>query len=283
MDAPAPNAPIVVALKWVDLRPDVDRLTGTVHHDDRFFGASAADLAALEWALRIGEAWDRPVVAVTVGPAAAETLLRDAVAAGAASAYRIDAPASTDSAAVAAALAAAVTELGSTLVCCGDWSIDRGSGSVPPFAAAHLDWGQALGVVGLAIGPEGTLTATRRLDGGRREVLAIDGPVVTSFEGASAELRRAPLGRVLAAGQTEVQVSPAPPAARSRITIVRHGPDRPRARELPPPDPALGPRGRILALTGALVDRTPPRTVVCDAEEGVDLVLDQLREWGYLT
>jgi hypothetical protein len=41
-------------------------------------------------------------------------------------------------------------------------------------------------------------------------------------------------------------------------------------------------RSRILALTGAVADRTPPRTVVVDAAEGADLVLEQLRTWGYL-
>ena len=46
-------APVVVCVKWVALRPDVDRLTGTVHTDDRWSGASPADLAAVEWAKSI--------------------------------------------------------------------------------------------------------------------------------------------------------------------------------------------------------------------------------------
>ena len=44
-------------MKWVDRRPEVDPLTGAVHTDARTSGPSDADEAALEWALRIGEAW----------------------------------------------------------------------------------------------------------------------------------------------------------------------------------------------------------------------------------
>lgn len=52
---------VVVAMKWVDLRPEIDPLTGVVSSDERWFGASASDRAALEWALRAGETWGRPV------------------------------------------------------------------------------------------------------------------------------------------------------------------------------------------------------------------------------
>ena len=47
---------VAAAVKWVDLRPDVDPLLGLVTHDVRTSGFSPADAAALEWALRLGEA-----------------------------------------------------------------------------------------------------------------------------------------------------------------------------------------------------------------------------------
>src|SRR5215469_5637256 len=65
---------IAAALKWVDLRPDVDPLAGTVRHDDRSAGFSLADAAALEWQL--------PVTAITAGPPGAQAVLRDAAAFG---------------------------------------------------------------------------------------------------------------------------------------------------------------------------------------------------------
>jgi putative heme iron utilization protein len=37
-----------------------------------------------------------------------------------------------------------------------------------------------------------------------------------------------------------------------------------------------------VALTGALVDRNPPRTVVLDPSEAADAIVEQLRSWGYL-
>jgi electron transfer flavoprotein beta subunit len=39
---------------------------------------------------------------------------------------------------------------------------------------------------------------------------------------------------------------------------------------------------RVVELTGALVERTPPRTVELSADDAADLILDQLRTWGYL-
>ena len=69
---------VAVCVKWVDLRPEVDPLTGVVRHDARTTGLSDADQAAIEWALRAGEAWGEPVVAVTAGPDAADAALRDA-------------------------------------------------------------------------------------------------------------------------------------------------------------------------------------------------------------
>ena len=39
---------------------------------------------------------------------------------------------------------------------------------------------------------------------------------------------------------------------------------------------------RIVALTGALVDRDPPRTVVLEPGAAADEILAQLRSWGYL-
>ena len=278
-----PASPFVaVALKWVDLRPDVDPLSGAVHDDERLFGLSPADAAALEWALRLQDAWSWPVVAVTAGPATAEAALREARAAGAAHALRVDLPADAPSGQVAAALAEAVA--GASLVLCGDWSLDRGSGAVPAQLAAHLDLAQALGLVRLEVGDAGTVTGTRRLDHGRREVLRVHGPAVLSFEGASAELRRAGLAAVLAARDADVEVvaAPAAPAPDQRVLLAHRGPYRPRASARPAPPTELGPRERILALTGALVERTPPRKVVADPDEAADLILEQLAAWGYL-
>lgn len=271
---------IGVALKWVDLRPEVDPLSGFVHDDGHSTGCSAADQAALEWALVLAARWSAEVTVVTVGPAGAEALLRDALAVGATRAVRIDGSGSEPSEHVAAALAGALTD--ADLACCGDYSSDRGSGSVPAYLAAHLGAAQALGLVQIdPAGAPGSLIATRRLDGGRREVLSVSVPAVISVEGSSAELRRAGLGAVLAARTAPIEVLPASTTgSRSTVRVTGISAYRPRPQILPPPSADLDVRDRILALTGALVERTPPRTVHADAAEAADLVIEQLRSWG---
>ena len=95
-----------------------------------------------------------------------------------------------------------------SVVVCGAWSIDRGSGSVPAFLAARLDAAQALGLVSLSFdaSPRRTIEAERRLDRGRRERLRVAAPAVLSVEGGSARLRRATLDRVLAARSIDIDV-----------------------------------------------------------------------------
>ncbi|MEO5679585.1 MAG: putative mycofactocin-associated electron transfer flavoprotein, partial [Acidimicrobiales bacterium] len=124
---------VAVCQKWVDRRPEVDALTGAVSADPRTRGPSAADQAALEWALRAAGAWGSPVLVVTAGPVGADGMLREALAAGADRAVRVDLEITAPSPAVAAALAGIVA--GAALVLCGDWSLDRGSGSVPAYLA----------------------------------------------------------------------------------------------------------------------------------------------------
>lgn len=287
-------APIAVCMKWVSTRPEVDPFTGAVTVDDRWSGASPADNAALECALRIAESLNprRPVVVVTVAGESADAMLRDALAAGADRVIRIDPHGHGEpgSASVAVAIADVLAPLSPAIVLCGDGSLDRGSASVPPFIAAELGIGQACGLVRLdavttdAVAAQTTvaLRAERRLDGGRREVIEIAGRAVLSVEGGVATLRRAPLRGVLAAASAEVEAVRPGRALVGSPAPIHTGPFRPRARILDGPATALTPRARVEALTGALVDRTPPKTLVLDPDAAADAILSQLAEWGYL-
>ncbi|MDY7106140.1 MAG: mycofactocin-associated electron transfer flavoprotein beta subunit [Actinomycetota bacterium] len=273
---------VAACMKWVDTRPEIDALTGAVHGDDRFRGASSADLAALEWAMRIAERTGGSVLAISAGPPAADRLLRDALAAGADQVLRVELGPAEPSRIVAAALAAELTERDVDVVVCGDWSIDRGSGSVPAFVAGELGAAQALGLVALDVAADETMEVERRLDHGRRERLRVRAPAVLSVEGGAAELRRAPLRAVLAAESSAIP-SVRPGHLHRPITrVTERGPFRPRARELPPPAADLGPRERILELTGAHLDAEPPRTIAAEPDEAAGLLVDQLRRWGYL-
>ncbi|MGC9960494.1 MAG: mycofactocin-associated electron transfer flavoprotein beta subunit [Acidimicrobiales bacterium] len=328
---------VVACMKRVELRAGVDPLTGTVIADRASAGPSRSDEAALEWALRIAERTGGEAVALTAGDADAEDVLRGAIAAGAERAVRVPLAASAPSAAAADALSAGVQRLvevrGSTgfVVCCGDASVDHGSGSVPAFLAARLGAVQALGLVAVAIGrsteateprggsggdgsgadgsggagsaprasavsgaPTVVLEVERRLDGGRRERLALRPPCVISVEAVTARLRRATLGRALSATHAEIEVlgavlaaHPAPDAhgasghAETTVELVGVEPFRPRTRVVPPPRGRTA-RERILTLTGALHERPTARTLTLGPEQAADALLTVLAEWGEL-
>lgn len=282
---PAAGA-VVVALKWVALRPEVDAISGAVTVDDRFAGASAADQAALEWGLRIAAARGVACVAMSVGEATADAILRDALASGADAAIRIDGD-RHDAEAVAGSIAHVVDEVQASCVLTGDWSLDRGTGAVAPMAAAILRWPAACGLVSLDLASDGTLRLERRLDGGRRHLLelAAGGRAVLSVEGSTARLRRASLAGALAAKRAVIdvradQVAHGPPAAGVRTVAV--GPYRPRTRILDGPSPELSPRRRVEVLTGAFSDRVPPQRLELDPAAAADRILEQLRAWGEL-
>jgi electron transfer flavoprotein beta subunit len=285
---------IVAALKWAWLRMEVDSLTGAVRVGPHDGGVSAADWAALEHALRLAEVWGGRVVAVTCGPAESEPILRDALAAGASEAMRINIAGQRDSGGelaaatlvgdgrrVAKALATAVrNRFGRPdLVLCGDRSVDRGTGTVPGFLAAELTATQALGVVRLRAHDTGLL-AHRRLDHGRREVLRVGCPAVVSVEAAGVRLRRAPLSDVIAARHAAIPVSQASIVDSHVVRVLGSGRYRPHTRPLVPPQGP--PSQRLLALTGALSDSTPARVVgPLPPAEAVNELLAYLQEHGY--
>jgi electron transfer flavoprotein beta subunit len=251
--------------------------------DERWAGVSDADRAALEIALRLADGDDGDnggVTIVSVGGRGADAGLREALAAGANRAVRVDASGDLSSEAVATALAAVVA--GSTWVVCGDVSGDRGSGSVPAFVAAELEITQALGLVDVSGGSGGSgsdpLGVTRRLDGGRREVLSVTAPAVLSVEGAVARLRRAALPAELAARAAPIEVVPGPTgAAEHRADIA---PYRPRPRVVPAPSGVA--LDRILQLTDAVTPGVATRELLSLAPDAAaERILRELREWGY--
>jgi electron transfer flavoprotein beta subunit len=308
-----PGPLVVACLAPADLRPEVDPLSGEVRIDPRRADLTAADSAALELALRAGEAWGARVLAVAAGPVSIEGVLRQALAVGAevlrvADPHGPHGPHGPDGSygsagmgpvgggpvslggsdlagapeVVAAALATAISRAGRPhLVICGDRSAYAGTGAVPALIAHHLGAGQALGLVSLRF--EGEMAVgERRLDGGWRQRLRIIPPAVCSVEAAGIRLRRGSLPSALASAVQPVPtviLGPAQPAAAD----LRAGSPRPyRPRTRPIPAPAGDARQRILALTGALSAREPPRiTGSVDPAAAADELLDYLLRHDY--
>jgi len=270
---------IAACLKWVDRRPEIDPLNAQVRTDARSAGASAADEAALEWALRTGEATGRPVLAVSAGPPAAEAVLRQALAAGADRAVLAPVTGAEPSDAVAAGLAAVLREAGASMVWCGDHSLDRGSGSVPAYLAAELGLPQALGLVEVGLAGGAALTGLRRLDKGRRERLALDGDGVISVEGATAQLRRASLAASRLARAATIERIGAEPVDQPAIEQVLR-PFRPRARVLPAPRGAAA-LDRIAVLTDAGTAKAHSEVVTLAPADAAARILEAIASWGY--
>ncbi|MFM7756502.1 MAG: mycofactocin-associated electron transfer flavoprotein beta subunit [Actinomycetota bacterium] len=263
---------IAVCLKW-SLGDD---------RDERFVQLSYADQAALELALTTAARTGETVRAVTAGPMGADTVLREALAVGVDEVRRIELDADVPSATVAAALRSAVADC--RFVWCGDYSSDRGSGSVPAFLAAELDYGQALGLIAVDL-PERSddpLRVRRRLDGGRREVLEIRGPAVLSVEGSTARLRRAPLRDTMTASRAEIPVDQPPLAAPPAVVEVgTTRPFRPRARVVPAPrgDRALD---RVRMVTDTSAAKGHGEVVHLEPRPAAERIVSALRQWNYL-
>lgn len=274
---------IVAALRWADPRASVHPLTGQVTADPVTGGASAADRRALEYALRLTDAFNARCLAVTSGPPPAEALLREALTAGAHEALRIEGP-DSDEAATAGTLRAGLDAHGERpdLVVCGARSVDRGTGATPAFLAAELGAAQALGLRELTASATG-IRAVRPLGAGRQEELDVPFPAVCSLEPGpprATVLRRGTLAAALTARTTPVPVVTVPGAPTAtphvRAGTVRPYRPRPRVRTAPTGD---DPRQRLLALTGAgAPPRTAPRLVTPDdPAAAAELLLDYLR------
>ena len=193
-------------------------------------------------------------------------------------AVRVDLPFGTASRVVAACIAPLISH--ASVVLCGDYSPDRGTGSVPAFLAHELGFAQALGLIDIDLRTPHDTTALRRLDGGRRERLAITGPIVASVEGSTARLRRAPLRSMLGTKRIETMPGRALIAADSVTTLAR--PYRPRPRVL------AGPAGattldRVRAITDASAAVSHGETVVLEPAAAADRILATLGDWGYIS
>lgn len=141
---------------------------GELDTRDGVHTSNAADLCALEEALRLKDAQGAEAIVLTLGNPEAEDVLHEALALGADRAILLSDPVFTgsDAHAVSYALAQAITTIGSVdLVLAGTRSWDDSGGQVGPQIAEMLEWPQITGGLGLEVA-DGRASAIQSLEDG---------------------------------------------------------------------------------------------------------------------
>jgi len=170
---------IVVLAKQV---PDTQNITGQAMNEDGTVNRAALpavfnpeDLNALEEALRLRESHGGRVTVITMGPPAASQVLRESLYRGADETILLsDGPfAGADTLATSYALAMAVRRIGPyDLIFCGRQAIDGDTAQVGPQLAEKLGLPQITCVSRIDLVDDGSITATRSIEGGFETVRA---------------------------------------------------------------------------------------------------------------
>lgn len=127
------------------------------------------DMYAIEEGLRLKEKHGGTVTAITMGPAQAESALREAISLGVDEGVHLCDPAfrGSDTLATSYILAAGIRKLGAfDLVLCGKQASDGDTAQVGPGIAVHLDLPQAVFVRKIAELKDGRLTVERMMEEG---------------------------------------------------------------------------------------------------------------------
>lgn len=281
---------IAVCIKWV---PDPEfplqataaglslESPGLVHMVDPI------DMVACEAGVRLKEQTSGQACVFTVAPAEAEAGLRSALALGGDAAVRIEAGAGTLGGSVRTGrlLAAAIANNPVDLVICGARSSDSGSGAVPAVIGEALGMPVISNVI--AIGGGNPLQVTRRIAGGRRQVVELAGPAVLGVEPSLCEPRypsvvartkaaRAPIS-VLTAAELGVEL----PAA--SLSLVRlQGPRPNTTRIINPPQKAAARERLAYIMAGGADQKRSSSRLDGPVSAQVDQLLAFLRESGAL-
>jgi electron transfer flavoprotein beta subunit len=156
------------------------------------------DEISVEAGVRLKEAGTASeVIVVTIGPAAAQDVLRTALAMGADRAILVEEEAGLEPLAVAKALRAVVLTENPDLVILGKQAIDDDCHQTGQMLAALLDWPQATSASALSVSGT-TAEVTREVDTGL-ETLALDLPAIVTTDLRLNEPRYASLPSIMQA------------------------------------------------------------------------------------
>lgn len=269
---------------------EIDALTGEIDADRTLHILNPADAAALEMALRLCGRGDT-VTALTVGPEAAEAVLREALAVGAHSVLRLwdDSGMAARPTASAMMLAAALrTEGLPDLLLCGVRSLAGGSGKVPALLGEHLGWPVVTDVTEVEV-EAARVYFQRRLTRGGRATGEVTMPAVLGLAAEGVRLRYAGLPGLMQAKRATIPVRSLPDLGLSPLdlnfpsaTVHVATPPRPRPRTIFIPDGALSVDERIAQILSAGVSRKEAKLVDAPPEEAAEVLFCFLRDHGFL-
>src|SRR6187401_3218981 len=219
---------IAVCIKQVPTRewqPRIDDSKRGVREQDASFEMNEPDAYALEEALRLREKHGGEVVVCTAGPARASQVLREALARGADRAIHVEhdrlSSITTDSFAIAGALADAVREETFDLVLTGLQSDDQGAAQTGVILAERLGLPHATIVMDVQV-QEPAVRVKRELEGGWFQWVEMNLPALLTIQSGINQLRYATLKGIMAAKKKEIRkVAPASAApVAQRITSI---------------------------------------------------------------
>ena len=188
---------IVVCLKQVpakDAPLKLDAATGWIR-EDVSFEVNEPDAFALETALKLKEAHGGEVVALTVGPARAAQVLREALAKGADRAVHVEGAEAhkLDAYAVAEAITRALAGESFDLLLTGLQSDDGGYGQTGVIVAELLGAPHATIIMSVEPAGAGRVKVKRELESGNFQFAEMPTPAVLSIQSGISKLRYATL------------------------------------------------------------------------------------------
>ena len=183
---------------------------------------SPYDEFAIENALQHKEAAGGSVTALTLGPAGADKVLKDAKAIGVDEIVRVwdDSWSEMDSNGIQSALAQAITELGAEVVYCGKNAADTGAGSTGPGIAERLGWASVSNVTDVSF--DGGLTVTAPVENGAARI-SVSGNAVVSCDKGNIKVRKPNVKGIMMAKRAQVSVVSAD-APSATVTILSQTP-----------------------------------------------------------
>jgi electron transfer flavoprotein beta subunit len=274
----------------------VDPISGEIDVERCVQILNPADACALEAALRLKEQLGGRVVALTLGPAEAEGVLRAALAMGADEGVRLWHARSADwgPLTIAAALATCLRHCfpPADLVLCGEQSSDWASGTVGPALAEYLGLPQITGVMRLTISAEEEnigFRVARRLERGYREQLLAEPPLLLTVSEILNEPRYPSLPAYLAALKAAIPlIDPltlpgfAEGSERDESLLLEVRAPRPRPHRIAAPDSRRSPFERIGEIIAGNTGRRQARLIEGSPEELARALVHFLQERGFI-